>query len=139
MVGRKVLLRVDKTPARPGEPVLEVRGLDVVDGQGVRRVKDVSFAVRAGEIVGIAGVSGNGQSELLAALAGIVRPAAGDIAVGGTARVGPAHVDAGTLRALGVGHVPGGPAPRGPGHRLHRRANAPSSATTTTRAYNGAA
>jgi ABC-type uncharacterized transport system ATPase subunit len=93
MVGRKVLLRVDKTPARPGATLLEVRGLDVVDGQGVRRVKDVSFALRAGEIVGIAGVSGNGQSELLAALAGMVLSSL-------------PHVDAGTLRRLGVGHVP---------------------------------
>jgi simple sugar transport system ATP-binding protein len=106
MVGRKVLLRVDKTPARPGQTLMEVRGLDVVDGQGVRRVKDVSFALRAGEIVGIAGVSGNGQSELLAALAGMVRPAKGDIMVGGTALSSLPRVDAGTLRALGVGHVP---------------------------------
>ena len=68
MVGRKVLLRVEKQPATPGEPILEVRNLDVVDRRKVRRVKDVSFTVRAGEIVGIAGVSGNGQSELLAAL-----------------------------------------------------------------------
>ena len=71
MVGRSVLLRVDKAPAAPKAPVLEVEGLSVVDGQGVRRVKDVSFDVRAGEIVGIAGVAGNGQSELLEALAGI--------------------------------------------------------------------
>jgi len=85
---------------------MEIRDLDVVDGQGVRRVKDVSFALRAGEIVGIAGVSGNGQSELLAALAGMVRPAKGDIAIGGTALSSLPHVDAGTMRSLGVGHVP---------------------------------
>src|SRR5213593_2850623 len=74
MVGRKVSLRVDKTPARPGEPVLEVTDLVVEDGLGVERVKGVSFTVRRGEIVGVAGVAGNGQSELLEALAGI-RPA----------------------------------------------------------------
>jgi simple sugar transport system ATP-binding protein len=71
MVGRKVSLRVDKGVARPGEAVLEVADLVVEDGQGVERVKGVSFAVRRGEIVGIAGVAGNGQSELLEALAGI--------------------------------------------------------------------
>src|SRR5262249_41656124 len=65
MVGRKVSLRVDKTRARPGEPVLEVRDLVVEDGLGVERVKGVSFTVRRGEIVGVAGVAGNGQSELL--------------------------------------------------------------------------
>ena len=75
MVGRKVLLRVEKRPAKPGAPVLEVEGLVVRDGAGVTRVKGVSFAVRAGEIVGIAGVAGNGQSELLEALSGI-RPIA---------------------------------------------------------------
>jgi simple sugar transport system ATP-binding protein len=71
MVGRKVGLRVDKTPARPGEAVLEVTDLVVEDGLGVERVKGVSFTVRRGEIVGVAGVAGNGQSELLEALAGI--------------------------------------------------------------------
>jgi ABC-type uncharacterized transport system ATPase subunit len=75
MVGRAVALRVDKAPARPGQPVLEVSDLTVEDGWGARLVKGVSFAVRRGEIVGIAGVAGNGQSELLEALAGI-RPVA---------------------------------------------------------------
>src|SRR5262245_66439521 len=63
MVGRKVLLRVDKTPARAGEPVLEVKDLVVEDGLGVERVKRVSFTVRRGEIVGIAGVAGHGPAE----------------------------------------------------------------------------
>ena len=71
MVGRKVTLRVDKAPARPGEVVLDVADLVVEDAFGVERVKGVSFAVRRGEIVGVAGVAGNGQSELLEALAGI--------------------------------------------------------------------
>src|SRR5262245_64265752 len=73
MVGRTVTLRVDTTPAQPGETVLEVVDLVIEDGLGVRRVKGVSFAVRRGEIVGVAGVAGNGQSELLEALAGIDR------------------------------------------------------------------
>ena len=65
MVGRKVLLRVDKTPAQPGAPVLEVENLQVIDEKGVLRLKGIDLTVRAGEIVGIAGVAGNGQSELL--------------------------------------------------------------------------
>ncbi|KAA0681049.1 ABC transporter ATP-binding protein [Roseomonas genomospecies 6] len=107
MVGRKVLLRVEKAPAKPGPPVLEVAGLRVRDGAGVERVKGVGLTVRAGEIVGIAGVSGNGQSELLEALAGM-RPL-----VGGSVRLRgeeladrPARFNARGLRALGVGHVP---------------------------------
>ena len=64
MVGRPVQLVVDKEPADPGENVLEVRDLRVVDDSGVVLVDDVSFSVRAGEIYAIAGVQGNGQTEL---------------------------------------------------------------------------
>jgi len=106
MVGRKVLLRVDKRPARPGAAALEVAGLTVVDGFGVARVSDVSFEVRAGEIVGIAGVSGNGQSELLEALAGVRRFQRGRIRVAGH-EITPEHWrDAHALRRLGLAHVP---------------------------------
>jgi general nucleoside transport system ATP-binding protein len=76
MVGRRVLLQVEKTPAQPGPVLLEVRNLQLRDEKGVERLKDVSFAVREGEILGIAGVAGNGQSELLEMLAGM-RPATG--------------------------------------------------------------
>ncbi|SCZ20078.1 simple sugar transport system ATP-binding protein [Afifella marina DSM 2698] len=79
MVGRHVLLRVEKGEAAPGAPLLTVTNLSVVDGNGVARVSDVSFEVRAGEIVGIAGVSGNGQSELLEALSGIRPATSGEI------------------------------------------------------------
>ncbi|MGH6960859.1 MAG: ABC transporter ATP-binding protein, partial [Dongiaceae bacterium] len=82
MVGRKVLLRVEKPPATVGGAVLEVANLNVVDGAGVARVKDVGFRVRGGEIVGVAGVSGNGQSELLEALAGM-RTFTGEVRVNG--------------------------------------------------------
>jgi simple sugar transport system ATP-binding protein len=105
MVGRSVSLRVEKGPARPGTVLLEVKDLEVRDRFGVARVKGVSFALRAGEIVGIAGVSGNGQSELLEAISGIRTPAKGSIVMGGRdlARedVGPREA-----RALGIAHVP---------------------------------
>jgi simple sugar transport system ATP-binding protein len=101
MVGRKVLLRVDKQPAKPGETVLEVDKLVVRDGAGVTRVKGVSFAVRAGEIVGIAGVAGNGQSELLEALAGIRPATEGSITIHGRPLA-----ELGQARPLGLGHVP---------------------------------
>ena len=79
MVGRRVLLRVEKGPAKPGETVLEVKNLTWKDRKGIARVDNVSFSVRKGEIVGIAGVSGNGQSELLDVIAGIARPNSGQV------------------------------------------------------------
>ncbi len=101
MVGRRVLLRVEKSPARPRESVLEVRHIEVRDDQGVPRVKDVSFDVRAGEIVGIAGVAGNGQTELLDALSGIRRPTRGEIMVRGARVENPAQA-----RGQKLAHVP---------------------------------
>jgi simple sugar transport system ATP-binding protein len=103
MVGRRVLLRVDKGESHPGPVALRVRDLVVRDARGVTMVDGVSFDVRAGEIVGIAGVAGNGQSELLEAIAGIRRPASGAITVDGT-DVGRA--DPAMLRRLGLAHVP---------------------------------
>ncbi len=106
MVGRKVPLRLEKRPARPGEVALAVRGLVVVDELGVTRVDDISLEVRAGEIVAIAGVSGNGQSELMAALAGMRPFQAGEVTVHGTRLRAWAPDDPAGLRALGVAHVP---------------------------------
>ena len=106
MVGRKVLLRVDKGPAEPKDVLLSVQGLSVVDGLGVQRVKGVSLDVRAGEIVGIAGVAGNGQPELLQALSGMVAPSGWHFDLLGT-RIGPdSRLDPRALRAIGLGHVP---------------------------------
>ena len=70
MVGRKVLLRVDKKPAVPGDVILDIEGLRVVDEKGVERLRGIDLQVRAGEILGVAGVAGNGQSELLEVLGG---------------------------------------------------------------------
>ncbi|MDG2284488.1 MAG: ATP-binding cassette domain-containing protein, partial [Alphaproteobacteria bacterium] len=107
MVGRKVLLRVDKAPAKPGAPVITVTDLSIRDGAGIERVHEASLEVRAGEIVGIAGVSGNGQSELLEALAGIRPPTAGTIKIeGGTEITAAAPSDPKRLRELGIAHVP---------------------------------
>jgi general nucleoside transport system ATP-binding protein len=106
MVGRSVALRVDKTPSRPGEPVLEVEDLVVEDAWGVRRVKGVSFAVRRGEIVGVAGVAGNGQSELLEALAGIRLVASGRIRWKAREVTKPAPRSPRQWRRRGLSHVP---------------------------------
>ena len=110
MVGRKVLLRVDKAPASPGAVVLRVQGLNVRDAAGVARVKEVSLEIRAGEILGIAGVAGNGQSELLAVLGGMLEP--GDKATGTVELNGAALPLAGrgsdgrARRDAGIAHVP---------------------------------
>jgi len=107
MVGRSVLLRVDKKPAEPAAPVLEVENLTVTDNRGVQVVKNVSFSVRAGEIVGIAGVSGNGQSELLETLSGIRRATSGTLKINGeTIDMGASVLDAADMRDKNMGHVP---------------------------------
>ena len=106
MVGRKVLLRVEKTPATPYASVLEIENLRVKDENGVERLKGIDLNVRGGEIVGIAGVAGNGQSELLEVLGGY-RKAKGTVRVNGeeidlTGRLS----DGQTRRAKGIAHVP---------------------------------
>ena len=106
MVGRKVLLRVDKVPAQPKDVVLDVRDLNITDEKGVHRLKGVSFQVRAGEILGIAGVSGNGQSELLEVLGGYEK-ATGEILLNGAPiDLTGAHSDGQSRRAHGIAHVP---------------------------------
>ncbi|WP_171124462.1 MULTISPECIES: ABC transporter ATP-binding protein [unclassified Ruegeria] len=106
MVGRKVLLQVDKVPAQPGKPILEIENLRVVDEAGVERVKGIDLTVRAGEIVGIAGVAGNGQSELLEVLGGM-RPGLGSIKLNGSPlALSGAGSDGQARRAQHIAHVP---------------------------------
>jgi ABC-type uncharacterized transport system ATPase subunit len=106
MVGRKVLLEVEKKPAAPGEVVLSVKDLRVRDEHKVERLKGISFDIRAGEILGIAGVAGNGQSELLAALGGM-QAATGSATLKGVALpLSGAGSDGQSRRAAGIAHVP---------------------------------
>ncbi len=103
MVGREVILTVDKTPAQPQEEVLVVRNLHVRDDRGTATVNGVSFEVRAGEILGIAGVQGNGQTELVEALTGLRAAEAGQVYIRGheTTRASPREIT-----ELGVAHIP---------------------------------
>jgi len=103
MVGREVLLRVDKGPAEPGDVLLRVDDLHVLDDRGLEAVRGVSFEVHAREIVGIAGVDGNGQTELIDALAALRKPASGRIFVAGRDVTGE-----GVSKRLdgGLGHIP---------------------------------
>jgi ABC-type uncharacterized transport system ATPase subunit len=103
MVGREVLLRVEKPPAQTGETLLEVRDLQVSDDRNLPAVRDVSFSVRAGEIVALAGVEGNGQSELIEAITGLRRADSGDVVVGGRVI---SHATARKMLDAGVGHIP---------------------------------
>jgi general nucleoside transport system ATP-binding protein len=103
MVGREVLLRVEKPPAHEGDVLLEVEDLWVSDDRGIEKVRGVSLGVRAGEIVGIAGVDGNGQTELIEALTGLRRAERGVIRVGGRELH---HASAREVLDAGLGHIP---------------------------------
>ena len=103
MVGREVLLRVAKGEATPRDVVLRVRDLRAYDDRGALAVDGVSFEVRAGEVLGIAGVQGNGQTELVEALTGLRRAASGEIAIEGQPiRLG----DPRRVTDAGVAHIP---------------------------------
>ena len=106
MVGRKVLLRVDKKPPQVGDVVLDIQNLKVVDEQGVERLKSISLNVRAGEILGIAGVAGNGQSELLEVLGGYADGTGSVTLNGEPIELSGKHSDGKSRRARGIAHVP---------------------------------
>src|SRR5262245_49188600 len=103
MVGREVVLRIDKAPAHPTDVFLQVEDLQVEDDRKLPAVRGVSFNVRAGEIVGIAGVDGNGQTELIEALTGLRK------ATGGSIKMGGHELTSESVRKRleqGLGHIP---------------------------------
>ncbi len=106
MVGRQVLLRVEKDSRTPGDVALQVRDLSAADDRGGIAISHLNFEVRAGEIVGVAGVAGNGQSELLETLSGIRPVAEGCFSVGGRDVDATHPVSPRMMRDLHVGHVP---------------------------------
>jgi simple sugar transport system ATP-binding protein len=103
MVGREVLLRVKKEKAEPGDVLLAVEDLHVHDDRGIEKVRGVSFEVRAGEIVGIAGVDGNGQTELIDAITGLRKITSGTVTVAGRTQV---NANARQMLDAGIGHIP---------------------------------
>ncbi len=103
MVGRPVDLKVPKGPSSPGKTVLEVKDLVVLDGRNVKAVDGVSFVVKTGEIVGIAGVQGNGQTELIEGITGLTPVMSGSVTLGGKDITDSSPRD---LHKLGVSHIP---------------------------------
>ena len=106
MIGRKVLLNIDKTKAKSGSPLLVANNLEIHNEQGLKRVSEVSFEARSGEILGIAGVTGNGQGTLLKALAGILPLSKGSLEILGETISPENPLNPEQLRNLGVAHVP---------------------------------
>jgi simple sugar transport system ATP-binding protein len=106
MVGRKVRLTLGKAPARPGEILLSARNITLQSTAGVNLLDNVSLDLRAGEIVCVAGVSGNGQTELLEVLSGIRAPTRGTITVRGQEATPERPIGPARMRKLGVAHVP---------------------------------
>jgi simple sugar transport system ATP-binding protein len=103
MVGREVMLEVDKTPATPGDVVLDIQNLEVLDDRLNLTVDQVSLQVRAGEIMGVAGVQGNGQTELAECITGLRSPLSGRVSIAG---VDVTHNTPRRITQMGVAHVP---------------------------------
>lgn len=103
MVGRKVNFAVDKEDQEPGAVLMEIRDLTVKDSRDIDAVKGLSLELRSGEILGIAGVDGNGQHELVEALTGLRKPVSGSINFFGKEY---SEVDASKRNSMGVGHIP---------------------------------
>lgn len=103
MVGREVILQVDKERMRKGDPILEVKNLDVDDHRGMKAVRDVSFRVHEGEIFGIAGVQGNGQTELIQALSGLVAFQNGEVLIQNRSLPGE---NPRAVTVMGTAHIP---------------------------------
>ena len=106
MVGREVLLQVEHTPATPAEVRFSAQELGYTNNQGVVELENISFEVRSGEILGVAGVSGNGQTQLMETLAGMLPLTTGSINVLGTEVTSRDTTNPRKIRDLGVGHIP---------------------------------
>lgn len=103
MVGRQVLFRVERTPAESGEVVLTVKDLNALDNKDLPALRDISFSVREGEIFGIAGVEGNGQSELVEVLTGLRKAKSGQVELNGQVIT---NCSPRLIRENGIGHIP---------------------------------
>ncbi len=102
MVGRDVILTIDKEPAQPKEKILEIRDLNYIDDIGKRLVNDLSFGIRAGEVVGIAGVEGNGQNELSENLNGLMKSTSGKITLNDK---NITNIPIRKIREAGIAHI----------------------------------
>lgn len=103
MVGREVSFKVEKKPSHPKQPVLEVRGLHSLDHRGVEALNGITFGVRAGEILGIAGVDGNGQSELIETLTGLRKSQRGEVMLSGK---NITNLSPRKITETGLAHIP---------------------------------
>ena len=106
MVGRDVLFAVGGEPSEPGAPILAIESLSHADERGAPRLTDIRFELRAGEILGLAGVAGNGQSELLDVLSGIAPPQSGRIDFAGSTFTAASPANPSLLRGMGLAHIP---------------------------------
>jgi len=106
MVGRKIRMDLDKTAAQPGETLIRIDRLGLTDQQKIKRLEDISFEVHAGEIVGVAGVSGNGQSELLEILSGMRPCTTGEVQINGLTITQAQQTNPEEVRRYSIGHVP---------------------------------
>jgi simple sugar transport system ATP-binding protein len=112
MVGREVLFDLERVPQEPGEVVLSVENLRAINDKGLPALRGLSLAVRAGEIIGLAGVAGNGQVELAEVITGMRRPTQGSVAVSGRVVVGEGSSESRrwdpvrTIIESGVSHIP---------------------------------
>jgi ABC-type uncharacterized transport system ATPase subunit len=103
MVGREVIFTIERAEVEKGAPIIEVENLSVMNEKGFRSVNDVSFTISEGEIFGLAGISGNGQQELVEALAGLRRPQAGKVVLDGQDIT---HASSLERWQKGIGYIP---------------------------------